>query len=73
MSKQIEIKNVRTGKTHKFDPAHALNLLRLQQQKPTRKGWELVDKNYTFEQNEIIKRPSNRKAQEASNESQAPF
>lgn len=59
--KTITLKDKRGGE-HQFTFPHALNLLRLQASKG-RKGWVVSDKNYKFENNEIVKRTSSTTSQ----------
>lgn len=54
----VTLKATKNNKTHEFKFKHALNLLRLQEGKP-KKGWVIADKNYTYENGEIFKKPSN--------------
>lgn len=63
-NKTVTLKRTANGRNHDFNFQHALNLLRLQE-KNTKKGWVISDKNYIFENGEIIRKPSNRKSKKA--------
>lgn len=60
----VFLKEVRGGTRHPFVIQHALNLLRLQEQKGN-KGWLIDDKNWQFVNNEITRKPNKRKTKEA--------
>lgn len=62
--KTVTLRATKNDKNHEFGFEHALKLLRLQETN-IKKGWEISDKNYTFENGEIIKNRVNRKSKEA--------
>lgn len=61
---KITLQETRGGTKRKFDFAHALNLLRLQEKNKSN-GWIIADEKYIFKDNEICRKPSNRDNQKA--------
>lgn len=62
--KTISLKRVKNGKSEDFVFDHALALLRLQASKGSN-GWELNEKDWKFQNNEIIRRSNTGTSKEA--------
>jgi len=53
--KTIKLKKIKGGAEQTFDFAHALSILRLEK-KLGHREWEIAEKNWKFDNNEIYKR-----------------
>lgn len=61
----VILKHNKRGTLEKFSFEHALALLRLQEKTGT-SGWEISDKKWKFEKNEICRITSSRKSKESA-------
>lgn len=50
----VTLAQVKSGKEQEFEFNHALNLLRYEE-KSGRQEWKVVDKNWNYTENELIK------------------